>query len=157
MEINAKINTSIERLEQICETIPQKIQSLSEEDLSFKPSTEKWSKKEIIGHLIDSATNNHHRIVRGQYEELPKIAYDNQTWQSGNHYQDMSVEHLVTFWIAYNRYFLELIKLIPAEKLTRMVKTGEQGDNNLMNIEFLIKDYIDHMEHHLKQVIGDWK
>lgn len=157
MEINAKINTSIERLEQICETIPQKIQSLSEEDLSFKPSPEKWSKKEIIGHLIDSATNNHHRIVRGQYEELPKIAYDNQTWQSGNHYQDMSVEHLVTFWIAYNRYFLELIKLIPAEKLTRMVKTGEQGDNNLMNIEFLIKDYIDHMEHHLKQVIGDWK
>ncbi len=67
---------SIKRLQFLCEKIPPLLTELDEQTFSFKATSEKWSKKEIIGHLIDSATNNHQRFVRGQFEETPKIIYD---------------------------------------------------------------------------------
>ena len=144
------INESIKRLQFLCDRIPDLLLELDQTTLSEKPSPGKWSKKEIIGHLIDSATNNHHRFVRGQYEELPTITYDQNKWNENNYYQHIDSSQIIAFWTAYNRQLLELIKRIPENKLGYKVNTGS---DNSYTIEFLIHDYVQHLEHHLRQVV----
>jgi len=144
------IEKSIERLQFLCNTIPSLLLEIDETIFSMKTKPEKWSKKEIIGHLIDSATNNHHRFVRGQFEETPIITYDQNKWNENNYYQKINSIQIISFWEAYNRQLLELIKHIPKEKLNYKINTG---DENNLTIGFLIEDYIQHLEHHLKQVI----
>ncbi len=139
-----------ELLEKLCHEIPQKLNNINGIDINFKESPEKWSKKEIIGHLIDSATINHHRFVRGQFEDVPTIQYDQNKWNEMNHYQEMNSKQIIAFWKIYNQQILELIKFIPIERLTKKVKIGE---DNIQTIEFIFKDYVDHLEHHLKQII----
>ena len=73
-------NQALEKLNYIVEKVPKLLSQISEEKISEKPSPNKWSKKEIIGHLIDSATNNHHRFIRGQFEDIPDIRYDQDEW-----------------------------------------------------------------------------
>ncbi len=145
------MKASIERLEFLCETIPQLLSEIDESSFLLKPNPEKWSKKEIIGHLIDSATNNHHRFVRGQFETIPTIAYNQIEWNKNNYYQQMQSSQIIDFWSIYNKQILELIKQIPEEKLNNEVNTG--GDNSL-TIHFLFNDYVEHLEHHLKQVVS---
>lgn len=70
------IQKSIERLAFLCETIPQLLFEIDDLTFSEELTSEKWSKKEILGHLIDSATNNHQRFVRCQFEDIPTITYD---------------------------------------------------------------------------------
>ena len=62
------IDNAIKRLEYLCDVIPQLLATIDAQSFSLKSNPDKWSKKEIIGHLIDSATNNHQRFVRGQFE-----------------------------------------------------------------------------------------
>lgn len=66
------IKETILRLQFLIDTIPSLLTEIDEVQFSNKPNFEKWSKKEIIGHLIDSATNNHQRFVRCQFENVPK-------------------------------------------------------------------------------------
>lgn len=148
------IERAIEKLQFLCSAMPPLLKEIDEDDFSFKSTPNKWSKKEILGHLVDSASNNHHRIVRGQFENKPKIAYDNHIWNSGNHYQDMNGVKVISFWIAYNEYLLELVKHIPKEKLVNEVETGEIGEKNIMTIASIIQDYVEHLEHHLRQVVS---
>lgn len=122
------------------------------DDLNFskKISPDKWSKKEIIGHLIDSATNNHQRFVRGQFENKPQIVYDQNNWNVYNFYQQIDKNQIIDFWVIYNKQLLELIKRIPPENLQLECFVGEKS----LPLEFLITDYVDHLEHHLKQVVS---
>lgn len=145
------MEASIERLEFLCKKIPQLLGEIEEYSFSLKLNPEKWSKKQIIGHLIDSATNNHHRFVRGQFETIPAISYNQIEWNKNNYYQQMQSSQIIDFWSIYNKQILELIKQIPKEKLNNRVSTG--GDNSL-TIEFLFNDYVEHLEHHLKQVVS---
>ncbi|MBS1566255.1 MAG: DinB family protein [Bacteroidetes bacterium] len=144
------IQTSIQRLRFLCDAIPALLLQIDEADFSFKPGRGKWSKKEIIGHLIDSASNNHHRFVRGQFEDTPFIRYDQDKWNQHGYYQQIDSRQVILFWEAYNRQLLALIKQLPAEKLNNPVNTG--GEKSL-TIGFLIEDYVQHLEHHLKQVV----
>ena len=144
------MKNKIEILEKLCLTIPQILNNNNDNDLNFKINPDKWSKKEILGHLIDSATINHHRFVRGQFEDVPFIQYDQIKWNKMNHYQEMNSQQLISFWKIYNQQIVELIKFIPIENLARKVKIGE---NNSATIEFIFKDYVEHLEHHLKQII----
>lgn len=153
MDKTYSITTSIEKLEHICKTVPVQLQLIDEKIFNEKP-TEKWSKKEILGHLIDSATNNHHRIVRGQFEVQPKITYNNDTWNNGNHYLELDTDYIISFWTAYNKFLVELIKHIPPEKLTNTVETGEEGNKSIMTLAFIIDDYVVHLEYHLKQILN---
>jgi hypothetical protein len=137
-------------LENRCKTVPAILHSIPETEFTYKPSQEKWSKKEILGHLIDSATINHHRFVRAQFENTPIITYDQNMWNQNSYYQQIKTVQLIQFWTVYNFQLLELIKLIPPAKLLKECNTG--GQNN-ETIEWLIRDYIFHLEHHLKQII----
>lgn len=71
------------------EIIPPLLTAIGEPAFSTKPAPEKWSKKEIIGHLIDSATNNHQRFVRAQFEPTPQIYYDQNKWNEYSYYDRM--------------------------------------------------------------------
>lgn len=144
------IEFAIKRLEYLCDIIPQLLTEIDEQTFSVKPNPNKWSKKEIIGHLIDSATNNHQRFVRGQFEDVPKIVYDQNKWNEFNFYQKMDGQQLISFWTIYNRQIAELIKNIPEENLNKECKSGD--DKNL-TLDFLINDYVEHLEHHLRQVV----
>jgi len=145
------ITESIERLDYLLNTIPPVLLAISEADLSHKPAADKWSKKEIIGHLIDSATNNHHRLVRSQFEDNVRIVYNQDNWNKYSYYQQMEGERVIHFWETYNRHLLQLIKRIPAESLLRAC---DMGYENKVTLAFVINDYVRHMEHHLQQVIS---
>ncbi len=144
------IEFAIKRLEYLCDIIPQLLTEIQEQTFSVKPEPNKWSKKEIIGHLIDSATNNHQRFVRGQFEDVPKIVYDQNKWNEFNFYQKIDGQQIISFWTIYNRQLAELIKNIPEENLSKECKSGD--DKNL-TLDFLINDYVEHLEHHLRQVV----
>ncbi len=144
------IKFAIKRLEYLCDIIPQLLTEIDEQTFSVKPKPNKWSKKEIIGHLIDSATNNHQRFVRGQFEDVPKIVYDQNKWNEFNFYQKMDGQQIISFWTIYNRQLAELINNIPEENLSKECKSGD--DKNL-TLGFLINDYVEHLEHHLRQVV----
>ena len=143
------IEQAISRLNFIIDEVPSILIQISEEKMSEKPSPNKWSKKEIIGHLIDSATNNHQRFVRGQFENIPEIRYDQNKWNEHSFYQQIDSKQIILFWTIYNKQLVEIIKRIPTENLKKQIKVGE----DLFTIEFLIIDYVEHLEHHLKQVI----
>jgi hypothetical protein len=147
------VEKSIQRLQHLCDIVPPLLSKIGERDFSFKPSENKWSKKEILGHLIDSAANNHQRFVRGQFENIPTIFYDQNNWNKYNFYNQIGTEQLIEFWSAYNNQLVALLKLIPKENLLRECKVG--GEEKF-SIKFLFEDYVQHLEHHLKQIV-DYK
>lgn len=83
------ITNAINRLEYLCNIIPDLLTNIDDKTFDEKTNPEKWSKKEIIGHLIDSTTNNHQRFVRTQFEDKPKIVYDQNKWNYHNFYQQI--------------------------------------------------------------------
>lgn len=145
------IAKTIERLTHLLDTIPQMLRAIPAEEFSYKSAKEIWSKKEIIGHLIDSAANNHQRFVRGQFEDSPYIVYDQNNWNDHNFHQEASQEQVISFWEQYNRQILFIIKHISAENLQRTCRTNEPKP---VTLQWLIDDYVVHMEHHLHQVIS---
>src|SRR6476620_6731085 len=102
------IKSSLERLRHLCVMLPPLLLDMKDEEFSFKSSPAKWSKKQIIGHLVDSAANNHQRFVRVQFEETPTIVYDQNKWNSHSYYQDMDSKTLIHFWAAYNGHLANL-------------------------------------------------
>ncbi len=144
-----QVEQAIERLAQICESVPAQLKAIPLKDLEFKPAPHKWSKKEVIGHLIDSATNNHHRFVRAQFDVLPAIQYDQDKWNQFGYYQIMEAGHLIDFWYLYNLHLVELMRRIPET----LYKNEVQVKGEVYELDFLMVDYVDHLEHHLRQII----
>ena len=94
----------------------------------IKLSEEKWSLKEIIGHLIDSASNNHQRFVRLQFGDLIGFpAYDAETWISAQKYNEMDWIDLITLWYSYNRILLNVIEGIDDKALDNAWKVSERS------------------------------
>jgi hypothetical protein len=140
-----------QRLHYLCRIIPPLSSVIDEETFSKKPAPYKWSKKEILRHLVDSANNNHQRFVRAQFEDVPAIFYDQHKWKNYGCHNRADSKNLVALWTAYNMHFAEIISRIPEESLGRECKTGE---NEKHGLEFLINDYVIHLEHHLRQMVN---
>lgn len=109
-----------------------------------------WSHRQVLGHLIDSASNNHQRFVRAALQpSLDFPAYD----QNGNirvqAVQEADWDVLVSLWAAYNRYLAHVIAHLPAAKLSAECRIG---DNPPVTLEFLVNDYLVHLRHHLEQL-----
>lgn len=117
-----------------------------------KPNPNKWSKKEVLGHLIDSATHNHHRFIRAQFEASPHIVYAQNEWNRASRYQSWDTEALISFWEAYNRHLLALLRALPHEALSQ---TCEMGEPQPVSLAWVAADYVRHMEHHLRQISPD--
>ena len=146
------MHQEVEQLEAIVNEYSVKFFNFSEETLSFKPVINKWSKKEIIGHLIDSAQNNIRRFVTAQYQTNPHVVYEQNIWVSVQHYQDYNSVALINLWQLLNRHIVLILKNIPVEKYQQQCNTGKEKEE-LHTLEFLASDYITHHLHHLKQIV----
>ncbi len=142
---------AVQRLRSILETTPPRLEAIGE-SLSGTRAPGKWSKKEILGHLIDSASNNHQRFVRAQLEtRISFPGYAQGLWVGAQGYQDENWSDLVQLWKCYNLHLLHVVLRIPTEKLTN---TCAIGDHEPVTLEFLVWDYVRHLEHHLSQILG---
>jgi hypothetical protein len=108
-----------------------------------------WSRKQVMGHLVDSASNNHQRFVRASLQtSLEFPAYD----QDGNvrmqAVQEAEWLQLVALWAAYNRYLAHVIAHLPPSKLETPCRIGSAA----VSLHFLVTDYLTHLLHHLRQI-----
>jgi hypothetical protein len=108
-----------------------------------------WSRKQILGHLIDSAANNHQRFVRGQLtRDLATPGYAQEEWVATQRYEDREWADLVAFWLAYNRHLLHLMKHAGKEHLDATIRIAAYEPATL---EYVMIDYVRHLKHHLAQ------
>jgi hypothetical protein len=113
-------------------------------------SPEKWSAQQIIGHLIDSASNNHQRFVRAQQVNpllFPK--YEQEHWVRCQHYEKSTWDQLLTLWHAYNHHVAHVIEHIPEEQRSVQCVIEPYPPATL---GFLAHDYVVHLQHHLDQI-----
>src|SRR6187402_545773 len=109
------METIIKELEEIVSDFSSRIKSINKTDLSAKPNANKWSKKEVVGHLIDSAQNNLRRFIVGQYEHEPHIVYDQDFWVNSNGYQNLPDNDVVKLWELVNGQIISTLKQMPVE------------------------------------------
>jgi hypothetical protein len=125
------------------------LSAIPEDAASKKPAPNKWSKKEILGHLIDSAANNHQRFIRLQLQtEISLPGYDQDNWVHLNHYQQRTWNEIVTLWSAYNRHLASVIESLDDSALGHVWHSPD-GD---VTLEFIASDYVRHLKHHLAQI-----
>jgi hypothetical protein len=130
-------------------TMPR-LAKLGEDPASQPRAPGKWSPKEILGHLIDSASNNHQRLVRAQLvSELRGPGYDQAGWVASQQYAQLAWSDLIELWSAYNRHLAHVIAVIPEER-------GETpcyiGDDPPVTLRYVALDYVGHIHHHLRQI-----
>lgn len=151
--MNDKLKIVTERLQKNINSVPSRFHSFSEEDLRKKPAPKKWSKKEILGHLIDSAANNHRRFVKAQFEDDPFEfdSYQQDDWVRVQNYNELDTDLLVELWETYNKHILWIISNFDESKLGMkwLIEGYETSGETML---FLLKDYVDHMDHHLRQI-----
>jgi hypothetical protein len=135
----------------ISETEP-KLRRMDDDEVILKPYPEKWSKKELLGHLIDSAANNHQRFVRSQYgvaKDFPPYAHNE--WVSIQKYNEIDWETLISFWLVYNQHLIKLIENIPAQFESTLCNIGKDEP---VTLKFVVEDYLQHMQHHLDDILN---
>jgi hypothetical protein len=135
--------------------------SMSEAEASASRGEGKWSAKEVVGHLVDSASNNHQRFVRAQFrEDLVFPGYEQEEWVRAQGYADEPWPLLVNLWKFYNLHLAHVCRAAPERERLRA-----RREHNLHEIgwapvpkeepatlEQLMRDYVVHLEHHLRQI-----
>src|SRR5262249_23546476 len=115
-----------------------------------KPATGKWSPKEELGHLLDSAANNHQRIVRAQLQENAALpGYEQNRWVELHKYQQRDWYDLISLWTALNRQLLAAAQSAPAAAWSCTLTVA---DSSPLTLKFVFEDYIQHMLHHLEHI-----
>ncbi len=142
------MHTIANELEEITVLYTKLLQKINEEEFIAKPLPDKWSKKEILGHTIDSAQNNIRRFVVAQYEDKPHIVYAQNSWVDAANYQQYDLNDLIMLWSLLNKHICVLLKNIPAGKAEKLCDTGA-----LHTVKWIAADYIKHLKHHLHQVL----
>jgi hypothetical protein len=140
---------SLRTLNALLEKLPARLEALTPEAVEVKPPGS-WSPKEELGHLLDSAANNHQRIVRGQLEDNPRMpGYDGPAWVSLHAYQKRDWHELIETWEALNRQLLAAAEAVPE---TAWLRTCTVGDSAALTLQFVFEDYIHHMREHLEHM-----
>jgi DinB family protein len=139
-----------EKLRSLVEETEPRLHQISEVESLHSVSSGGWSRKQVLGHLIDSASNNHQRFVRALLQpSLDFPGYD----QNGNvrvqAIQEAEWSLLVSLWAAYNRYLAHLIAHMPASKLDTPIRVGAREP---VTLAFLVSEYLTHLCHHLHQI-----
>jgi hypothetical protein len=143
------------------EALPR-LNAISESESARRAAPGNWSRKEILGHLIDSAANNHARFVRARFQdELVFPGYDQDAWVRAQRYDASTWTDLVALWRSYNLHLARVMEATPHEERSRA-----RARHNLHEIawrtvpasqpttlEYFMRDYIGHMRHHLAQAL----
>lgn len=147
---------ALNRLRDYLIAVPEKLPVYTEGELTEKPDG-KWSKKEALGHLIDSALNNLKRFTEapaaGDYYVIQPYAQDHLV--QINRYQTLPLTHLLTLWRGLNAQILYVVDALPADVLTKPVRPaqGDSPDAPGRTLGWLVEDYVAHLEHHLKTLL----
>jgi hypothetical protein len=141
---------SLSLLRDIVDRVPARLEQLPRNRVESKSSPTAWSPKEELGHLLDSAANNHQRIVRAQSEDkLAMPGYDQNRWVAINRYQDRDWKELIEVWQALNRQLLAAAESVPDPAWSHTLTVAASQP---MTLEFVFDDYVAHMLHHLQHI-----
>lgn len=142
---------TFEKFELVLQNIKQNNSLLLVKDFELKISVSKWSKKEILGHLIDSAVNNLQRFTEVQFFDKPYQVrpYNQDESVKYNDYQNKNNQDIIQLWLHLNSHILEIIKKQTTQTLQYEIILPN-GD--VANLLFLIEDYVEHLFYHLKQI-----
>lgn len=144
---------TIHELTEIVREYSLRIGAIPEKEFSWKPSPERWSKKEVLGHLIDSAQNNLRRFICGQYEAAPqKIVYNQNDWVAMNAYQQSDSQEIILLWALLNKRIASILQQMPTSAYHKLSDTGRNAMET-HTLEFLAEDYVKHLKHHLNQIL----
>lgn len=140
-------------LNEVVTSVAAKLSFLPDKEFEAKPLPKKWSKKEVLGHLIDSAHSNLRRFIVGQYETSPPhIIYEQDFWVAANNYQDEQPENLVTLWKLLNNRIEAVLTKMPEGRYLNRCNTGKD-ETSLRTLDWLAADYVKHMKHHVNQIM----
>jgi len=142
---------AISRLAATIEAAHVRLLALPEERTLVPPADMQWSRKEILGHLIDSASNNHQRFVRAQLQatiSFPRYVQD--SWVGVQGYGERPWKELVELWRLYNRHLVHVMKRVPERALPNVCIVSDDEPSTL---EHHMVDYVRHLEHHLGQIL----
>ena len=137
------------------------LREMGEKRSRQRPAAGKWCPREVIGHLIDSASNNHQRFVRAQFQEdLVFPGYEQDAWVSVQRYRDAPWEDLIALWRNFNLHIARVMEAVPMDDRIRL-----RAHHNLdelawqkisreepTTLDFFMRDYVAHLKHHLTQV-----
>ena len=151
------------RLMDVVDRASLALDAISDDASAVRPAPGKWSPREIVGHLIDSAGNNHQRFVRARdRDDLVFEGYAQDEWVAAQRYQDAPWHELVAFWQLYNHHLARVMSATPAADRDR-----ERARHNLdqrayravpasqpTSLGYFMSDYVDHLEHHLRQILA---
>jgi hypothetical protein len=135
------------RLEAVLRSAMPWLVTISEAEASVPERDGKWSAKQVMGHLIDSAVNNLGRIVRLQIaagQSLP--GYEQMAWVNLQHYAEREWAQVLALWFALNEQVAWTIRHVERARLANRGVVAEEP----LTLGFLIEDYVAHMEHHLR-------
>ncbi|MFC2084302.1 DinB family protein [Bacteroidota bacterium] len=144
--------------------ISKKLKQIHTDEVSQKVSEEKWSYIEVLGHLIDSASNNHNRFILGQLQDnLVFYGYAQDFWVKSQNYQEADWNQLIDLWKLYNLHLVHVFQNIP--ETIRNKKYNVHNFNKIawrpvpitepVDLNYLIEDYINHLKHHINQIIKE--
>jgi hypothetical protein len=153
----------LEDFKNTIETAEKRLLTISETDSQLPRAEGKWSPKQIIGHLIDSAANNHHRFVCAQFiDDLEFPGYRQEDWVRVQDYNDEPWQTLVQLWRYYNLHLLHVMSVVPEQ--TRMKPRSTHNldkiawkavaTNETVTLDYFMRDYVAHLKNHLAQITG---
>ena len=155
-EIAARLRARVERATKILGAVP-------ESEAARRPAPGKWSRKEILGHLVDSASNNHQRFVRARFQDdLVFAGYEQDDWVTAEGWQERPWREILELWRLYNLHLAHVIACTPAE-LAQRAQTRHNlhlrawkpiAEGAPATLAWFMDDYVGHLEHHLAQAGG---
>jgi hypothetical protein len=141
---------SLKQLRALIDKTPARLNKLPLSRVELQPSLSRWSPKQELGHLLDSADNNHQRIVRTQLEDEPRMpGYDGDAWVELHGYQQWNWKEMIELWRALNERLLAAAEAAPTAAWSR---TCTIADSLPLTLKFVFEDYVEHMIHHLQHI-----
>ena len=142
----------------------ERLLALSDAEAAARPAPGKWSPKEIVGHLIDSASNNHGRFVRAQLQdEMTFSGQEPDDWARVQAYQHRTWRELVLLWQVFNHHIAHVMEGAAAETLAKprarhnlnALAWQPLDDGQAATLEYFMRDYVGHLKHHLRQALPE--
>lgn len=145
------MHEALQRFETILRDAPSRLQALGEEEAARGRAGREWTPKQELGHLIDSAANNHQRFVRAQLKvRYDGPGYEQNEWVDRQGYAETPWTDLVHLWEAYNRHLLRVLRRIPEETWAHECRIGGAEP---VTLQFVAVDYVRHLQHHLDGIL----
>ncbi len=153
-------------LRDLLKRVQSQLEQLPAEDLKHKEHPEKWSKLEILGHLVDSAYNNHQRFLRAEEQgNLIFFGYNQNEWARLNNYQKRTTQEVINLWYTVNVHLSYLIDEIQEDFFIKEMTTHNFHQIGMRTVEegspsslaYLYEDYLFHLEHHLAQIVPSFE